>query len=334
MTGQHRLLLGVGASLGVMGAVATSGLLLLAHRFVDELSHPHTALDESFFTFKLPAAEPEPPRELRRPVIFHTIDKKILCGDFWAQPEPAPTIVICHGYRLSREYLRPVAALEYSHGYNVLLFDFRGHGQSESVATTGGNAEVSDLDAAITVACRQPETLPGRIIIHGFSMGASIALLMKPRPEVVAIIADSPFAQLDDVLRNFVSWQLAQESAGWASPLHHLRATFPALSWTIVATSRLLFRARFGHQLISRPARSFKRWRARSTHPPILLIHGMQDSSIPISHARKIVASAEAHSVPLETYYVEGAGHCGAYGMNPEQYVHVLREFVKRCLNA
>jgi len=93
---------------------------------------------------------------------------------------------------MNRTLLRPVAALEYKYCYNVLLFDFRGHGESESVATSGGNAEIHDLEAALTVASQQPETLPGKIVIHGFSMGASIALLTDPHPDVAAIVVDSP----------------------------------------------------------------------------------------------------------------------------------------------
>src|SRR5712692_8937833 len=174
--------------MGVLGVAATSGIVILAHRFVEQLSRPHGPGDKDMITWELPQAEAEPPLSQRRPLLFRTADGKLLCGDFWAQPHPAPTAVICHGYRVSRTYLRPVAALHYKFGYNVLLFDFRGHGESDSVATSGGNAEIRDLQAALTVASLQPETLPGKIFIHGFSMGASIALLTPPHPEVVAII--------------------------------------------------------------------------------------------------------------------------------------------------
>jgi uncharacterized protein len=69
-------------------------------------------------------------------------------------------------------------------GCNLLLFDFRGHGQGDSATISLGNAEVRDLQAAITVASEQPETLPGTVIIHGFSMEAAVALLIPPRPEI------------------------------------------------------------------------------------------------------------------------------------------------------
>ncbi|HLQ30094.1 MAG TPA: alpha/beta hydrolase [Ktedonobacteraceae bacterium] len=335
MFDRHRLALGVAGSMGVLSIAATSGLALLAHRFVNQLSRPHALPDRDLFTWKLPHPEPEPPASQRRSLLFHTSDGKLLSGDFWAQPHPAPTIVLCHGYRVTRTYLRPVAALEYKYGYNILLFDFRGHGESESVATSGGNAEVHDLEAALAVAGRQPETLPGKIVIHGFSMGASIALLTSPRPGVAAIVADSPYARLDEILRQFVRWQLASVPS-----LRRLRSTFPALSWATLTASKVIFRLRFGHALIARPAASFKRWQAQSKgatrqpYPSILLIHGAQDRAIPISHARQIAAQAQLYTIPVETYFVEEASHCGAYGHDPQEYIRVLQQFLARHLGS
>src|SRR5260370_269180 len=193
------------------------------------------------------AAQSRPPvrqPSCHRPLLVRTSDGKLLQGEFWAQPHAAPTIIICHGYRVSGAYLRPVATLEYSRGYNILLFDFRGHGNSESVNTSGGNAEVHDLQAAIAVAIQQPETLPGKIILHGFSMGAAIALLTPPHPDGVAIIADSAYAHLDMILRSFVHWQLMEQSNSWSRSLHWLRSAFHPLSWIMVAFSRLVFRLR------------------------------------------------------------------------------------------
>src|SRR6266566_6854733 len=69
----------------------------------------------------------------------------------------------------------------------------------------------------------------------------------------------------------------------------------------------------FEHTLNARPATSFKRWQTRSkglirqSYPPILLIHGVKDSSIPIAHAYQIVAQAHAYNIAMETYFVDEA---------------------------
>ncbi len=339
MTGRHRLVISLASSVGLLGLTVTSGLAILANRFVEELSRPHTLLDEAVFTWEVPHNTIEPPCSLQRSLLFETYDGTLLSGDFWAQPHVAPTIVLCHGYRTSRSHMRTVAGLEYAHGYNILFFDFRGHGESDSVMTSGGNAEVCDLEAALEVAALQPETLPQKIVIHGFSMGASVALLTPPRPEVVAIIADSPYAHSDDILRRLVHYQLTQESNHWRASLRKIQRLWPAVAWLTVFVSSFVFRFRFGYDVIAHPATSFKRWHAlvKVAHEqrmiPILLIHSAGDTLVPINHARQIADEAKLYGVPFETYFIEDEEHCGAYGYNPEEYVNVLQDFLARYLH-
>lgn len=338
MSGKLRWVTALTAGAGVLGVAASSGLFMLAHHFIEELTRPHGPLDDEYIPWTLPVPEPEPPASHRRSLLFHTTDNTLLRGDFWAQPRPAPTIVLCHGYRINRSHMRPVAALEYKYGYNILLFDFRGHGESESVPTSGGHAEIRDLEAAINVVRQQPETLPGKIIIHGFSMGASVALLTDPQPDVAAFVLDSPYARLDEILQRIMHWQLTRSSKSWSPFLHPLRNGFNALTRATVMVSTVLFRLRFGYTLNARPDTSFKRWQIRSKgllrkgYPPILLIHGMRDSAIPITHAHQIVTQAQAHNITLETYFVEDADHCGAYGYNPQRYSQVMLQFMAQHL--
>ena len=329
-----RWAIGFASSITFLGFIIASGITLVAHRFVKEFTHSHVTLDLDKFTWDMPVGEPEPPDAFRRPLTIQTRDGKLLRGEFWAQPHPAPTVIICHGYRVPIRNLQSIGALEYRSGYNILLFDFRGHGQSDYAVISGGNAEVYDLEAAVTTASQQPETLPGKIILHGFSMGASVALLLRPHPDVAAIIADSPYARLDTILQRLAHYQLMEETTSWHRFFHWLRGGFPALCWAAVIVSRLVFRLRFGHALIARPDRSFKRWRAQSkvashlSPGPILLIHCTHDPLIPLSHAQQLAAQAKAYHVPIETYFVEHAAHCGAYGSNPERYVRQLQQFV------
>jgi dipeptidyl aminopeptidase/acylaminoacyl peptidase len=63
-----------------------------------------------------------------------------------------------------------------------------------------------------------------------------------------------------------------------------------------------------------------------------LLIHGVEDTLIPIEHARQIAAEAKLQDVPLETYFVSGAGHCGAYGCDPFSYNRIIQSFLIRHL--
>src|SRR3989442_6400627 len=108
MLGQHLWSHRLSTSIGVLGLAATGGVMVLAHHFVDQLSRPHTLPDETHFKWEVPHPSPEPPpASYRRSLLFYTSDGTFLRGEFWAQPRQAPTVIICHGYRISRSYLRP-----------------------------------------------------------------------------------------------------------------------------------------------------------------------------------------------------------------------------------
>lgn len=370
MTAHHRTILGLATSGGLLGLTVTSGLAVLANRFVEEFSHPHIVLDSAVFEWKVPHPLDEPEAGYQRSLLFAASDGTVLSGEFWAQPQtqaqPAPTVILCHGYRVSRTHLRSVATLNYACGYNVMLFDFRGHGYSDSVTTSGGNAEVRDLEAAIEVARLQPETRAGKIILHGFSMGAAVALMTPLHPEVVAIVADSPYARSEDILRRLLAYRLEQESIARLPALRLHPSIYSTLAYSTVMLSMILFRLRFGYGFVAHPPENFKRWREREnrlkrrmfaagtarllerwtrTHKgesgvppleqrsvPILLIHARQDPLIPFSHAQTIAAAAKVNQIPLTTYFEDCNIHCGMYGHNPEQYYRTLRDFLAQVL--
>ncbi len=337
---------GAAVGAGGLGLAAACGAVIVASRLIDEFIKPHRSLAEEQEYWKIPqewrisltAGGFEPPPSRHRSLTFCAADGPRLRGDFWAQPQPAPTMVICHGYRTASMHLHPLAALEYALGYNVMLFDFRGHGESESVFTSGGTAEVNDLLAALTVASQQPETLPGKICIHGFSMGASIALLALPHYEVAALIADSPYVYFDEILRRLVGYRYALSQRDAPAKELSYQAHTPAalIIRAIIAVGFLVFRMRFGYPLKNRLDTRFKHWKTMSEKPfhpsrpptPVLLIQAMGDELIPIEHTCQLVARAKKYGVPMEVYFVDHATHCGAFKHNPQQYIAVLQHFV------
>ncbi len=338
MLRKHWWLASTAATVGMVALAATTGVVALAARFVEELTRPHQEYADDEFAgilskaWAVPEPEPEPPIALQRAIHFHAPHGPLLRGDFWAQPHPAPTVIVCHGYRISRARLRAVAALEYQHGCNVLTFDFRAHGESEGLMTSGGVAEIADLRAAIDLAAAQPETVPGGVLIHGFSMGAAVALMTIPHPHVAGVIADSPYARLDDILRRLIAWRLTTESGAWDPRLQRLRRMFPGVAWATVATSSALFRLRYHHELLARTDQRLRSLASRPRRPacttPILLIHTTGDGMIPIAHSLRIAEVARLTNIPLVTYFPESDIHCGGYGTDPATYTRILCDFV------
>jgi alpha-beta hydrolase superfamily lysophospholipase len=213
-----------------------------------------------------------------------------------------------------------------------LLFDYRGHGESSSLPTTCGNAEVNDLRAAVDVAASQEETICGQVYIHGFSMGAAVALLLPPHAAVAGIIADSSYARLDEMIHLLILQVLAAETARWPGPARMVRPLFPLLTHLMMLGGRLLFRARYRRPLIARPDLVIGRQTGRTSEtalPPILLIHAEDDPLISLHHAHRLVALARAAGRAIHVYYTPCAIHCGSYGYDPQQYMALLLAFVQ-----
>jgi uncharacterized protein len=307
--------------------------VLLGRRFLQEFTRPGMTIEQDtplWGGWTFPDAVEEPARALQRAVMFRTSDGVLLRGEFWAQRHSAPTIIISHGFHLPSRHFRSVAALEYAHGANVFLFDYRGHGASSLVATTCGNAEINDLLAAVDVATSQAETTSAQVYIHGFSMGAAVALLLPPHAAVAGIIADSSYARLDDMIHMSIMQIFEQETATWHGLARIVRPLLPACTRLTLFSGRLLFHVRYRQPLIARPDRRIGARLARSSTsllPPILLIHAENDPLVALHHAQRLVALARAAGRAIDVYYTPCAIHCGSYGHDPQHYMALLRTF-------
>jgi uncharacterized protein len=326
------------APIAALGIATGSIMVILGHRFIEEFTRPGVTIDQAtpqWGGWTFPEAVGEPPPTLQRAVTFHSVDGARLSGEFWAQTHTAPTIIISHGFHVPCLHFRSVAALEYAHGANILLFDYRGHGKSALIPTTCGNAEVNDLLAAVEVATSQAETTRGRVYIHGFSMGAAVALLLPQHTAVAGIIADSSYARLDEMTRQIITQILEQETASWRGPARALRTLLPSLTRLTHVGGRLLFRARHRHPLVARPDQAIGSHSARKVvralglrQPEILLIHAEEDPLIALHHAHRLVAAARAAGRSIQAYFTPCAIHCGSYGHDPQRYMALVRQFV------
>ncbi|MBA3825772.1 MAG: alpha/beta fold hydrolase [Ktedonobacterales bacterium] len=335
----HLKLIAAGAAVvGGTASLAMSGVsLALGRRFINEFTRPGMAVEmdsPNWGGWKFPDSVAEPTQAMQRVVGFQSADGTSLRGEFWAQPHPAPTIIISHGFHLPCVNFRSVAALEYSYGANIFIFDYRGHGDSAQVPTTCGNAEVNDLLAAVQFVAQQAETLPGKVYIHGFSMGAAVAILMPPQAAVAGIIADSPYAGLDDMILMIIAQIFHQETTHFRGPARIFRKLIPLLTHITFNSGRLQFLMRYRRPLIAHPDRAILRQSAVLGNtlghlpPPILLIHAEGDPLISLHHAHRLVLAAQKVGRSIQEYYTPSIVHCGSYGHDPQRYMTVLRAFL------
>ncbi len=103
--------------------------------------------------------------------------------------EPRGTVVYCHGNHGNiTDHVGAVAWLP-RRGFNLLLFDYRGYGQSEGEVTRAGT--VADTVAAVDFALARD---PGRVVVFGHSLGGAVAIpAAAARPQVKAVVVEATF---------------------------------------------------------------------------------------------------------------------------------------------
>jgi len=131
-------------------------------------------------------------------IAFTSADGLRIAG--WRFDAPGDDVVIvCHGHRGSKADMLGIGPGLHRRGASVLMFDFRGNGESADGPQSLAHFEQRDLEAAIDEALRRR---PGaRICVVGFSMGAAVTIQVAARdPRVAAVVADSSFADMRGVI--------------------------------------------------------------------------------------------------------------------------------------
>jgi uncharacterized protein len=148
---------------------------------------------------------------------------------WYTPPKPAlstvegngSVILVAHGYNASRS--EDIYVMFAKHGYGVLAWDFRAHGQSGGDTCSLGYYEQLDAEAALDYALAQPDVK--HIGAWGGSMGAvTVILTAAKRPEIEAVVSDSAFPTLEDVMRLNTPIKIMQPfvlfSGEWLSGAH------------------------------------------------------------------------------------------------------------------
>ena len=115
---------------------------------------------------------------------------------------PAPLVVIAHGFAGSQELMLPFALTLARNGYLAVTFDFPGHGRNPRPLVGGladdatHNRDLLETLAAVTTFARSLPGTDGRLAVLGHSMASDTAVqYATEHPDVQATIAVSLFAR-------------------------------------------------------------------------------------------------------------------------------------------
>ena len=224
-----------------------------------------------------------------------------------ARSEGNKLVIAFHGYR-SCAVADFVCVFEelLERGYSVLAVNQRAHGGSEGDYITFGALEKYDCmswcEYAVNRFGEQVE-----IYLYGVSMGGATVLMASglDLPEnVKGIIADCPFT---------TPWEIIKRRL-W---LRYKIPVFPMIYFMNYWSRQLAgfdFRADSSAEAVTKTAL------------PILLIHGKEDTYVPISMSEKI---SEIAGGSCRLLRVDGARHARAYLVDRERYLYEFLKFTE-----
>src|SRR5439155_590087 len=139
-------------------------------------------------------------------VSFESRDGTLLKGWWFAVAGADRAAVLVHGRGRNRinSTFRPdrIARMLLSHGYSLLLFDLRGHGESGGTRYTLGIEEPRDVLAAIDLAAQKTRVDRARVAVNGESPGGGSAPLTgKENPSIRPVGTESALRDGKPALR-------------------------------------------------------------------------------------------------------------------------------------
>jgi pimeloyl-ACP methyl ester carboxylesterase len=279
------LVLALGTLAG-LGFVTVSGFF--AWKFT---APPHRALGDV----------PERFLEVYETVRFTARDGVSLVGWFVPCVGAKQAVVLLHGYGSTRTQMLARAKFFHDHGYAVLLYDARGHGESGGRLVSFGWFETRDLLGALDWLRTRGFSEFG--LLGASQGGATIALAATELRDVRWVVLESVFPTLTNAVdRRF-------------------RKTIGLPGWLAGVLMVPLAERRLGISVEAiRPRDSIAKFSG-----PVLVMSGEQDLHTRPEDAREIFEHARE---PKSFWLVPGAAHVDLYGIAKGDYERRLLDFI------
>lgn len=235
--------------------------------------------------------------------------------DAWYVPAAEKTdrtVIIVHGFRSNKTAMRQYGELFHQLGYNVLMPDNRGHGDSGGKFISYGYYDKEDVIAWANLLTK--ENPQSKITLFGLSMGAATVMMASGQSNLPGSVQNI----IEDCGYSNVWSEITYQ--GWSG--YHVPA-FPIV---------------YGVSLENKIRQGWFFQDASSTKAlakdklPILLIHGGSDSYVPTKMVYENYDAVKA-GTPKEMLVVKGASHAHSFETNPSLYRKTVSNFMEKYNN-
>ncbi len=232
-----------------------------------------------------------------------------LAAWYFANDAPAECgVVLLHGYTGNRYGATQYMPYFWERGCDLLLYDARGHGESEDSPHTYGYYEKEDAAAAVDWLAGRGNLDHGEIGVIGVSYGAATGLQMIPlRPDVAFVVADSSYQDLYAI----ADYQAGEQFGSWA------RLFLPGAAMAaFIRTGMNVWDVSPQDAVVG-------------ADTPVLLVHALEDEFTPASHSETIYARSNQDTTVLEITDW-GASHGRSIIEDEESFWELVESFLLR----
>lgn len=220
------------------------------------------------------------------------------------------TVIILHGFMNNKDTMGAYAAMFHKLGYNTLLPDARGHGQSEGNYIGYGWREKVDVKKWAEKVIKKNGS-NSKIAIFGVSMGGATTMMasgLKMPKQVKAYVEDCGYTNVKDEIEHE------------AEDLYHFPA-FPRFPLVEVLSG--ITRLRAGYFLKDGSSVD----QVAKNKRPIFFIHGAKDTFVP---TEMVYQNYKAANGKKELWIVPGAKHAKSFATKPVQYQKKVNKFLNK----
>lgn len=215
------------------------------------------------------------------------------------------TVVLVHGFGSNKEAMGGYVAMFHQLGYNTLIPDTRGQGQSQGKVISYGYYESKDyLKWVNQVIAKQGKQ--SQVVLFGVSMGGATTMMtsgLKTPSQLKAYIEDCGYTDAQ------------------AEITYQAKQMYNIPYWPLVPLTSTVARVKAGFHFKDANAVAA----VKKNHKPMLFIHGGADTFVP---TRMVYQVYRADSGPKQLLIVPGAKHAAALSHSPALYERKVKAFL------
>lgn len=222
--------------------------------------------------------------------------------------ETHKAVILAHGYRKESNDMGDLVKYYHDKGFDVLIPDARGHGESEGDYIGYGWHDRFDYLDWIDMLIDDYEE--ESIILHGNSMGATLVLMTSGEDlpdEVKGVIADSGYTTVKEELT------------------HQLKHLYNLPAFPILDITSGITKLRAGYTFGEASAIDQVKGNTR----PLMIIHGEEDELVPTEMAHELYDTADSEK---RLWLVPEAGHIEAYKVATKEFENRVSDFLDEAL--